>query len=96
MGDMADLLFRSCDPFDYHYREDWPTSYFPYSARISKPTCNRCGKRIWWYQVVVGNKLVWRPHNQTGSRMHVCRIDPKKEFDNLDALDKDGVQPTIR
>ncbi len=80
MGDMADMLL------DQGWDEEWYCC-----THRSKSTCNRCDKRIWWYQVVVGNKLVWRPHNQTGSRMHVCRIDPKKEFDNLDALDKDGV-----
>ena len=76
MGDVADMLL------DQGLDEMW---YYPYSARVTKSTCNRCGKRIWWYQVVVNNKLVWRPHNQTGTRMHVCRIDPKKEFDNPDA-----------
>jgi hypothetical protein len=82
MSDMADMCI------DVMFSND--QDYFPESYWGPSPvTCNRCGeKNLWWYQSVRTGK--WFLVDGC-TRRHVCRIDPKKEFDNLDALDKDGV-----
>jgi hypothetical protein len=61
--------------------------YFPRSQwGLPHVTCNRCGeKNLRWFKSVRKGKwfLV-----DGYTKCHICRIDPKKEFDNLDALDE--------
>lgn len=85
MGDIADWLLESQDPFGWDDDDDEPRNYYRRSRSAPRPiTCTRCGAtRLWW--APRGNRRGdWQLMNPDGNpHASTCNAVQPGEFEDL-------------